>query len=135
MIEELLYSKLAADVTLASLVADRIYPVYATEDDPLPLVVYTKESERPQNSTAGTGSFSVSTFTIDCYATTYASVKAVENAVRGAMATLAGQTGNNAIAQGVLLEESNDAAEVPFDSSGKPILHVAMTFIVQHTRT
>lgn len=79
MIGAIIYGALAADSTLAALVASRIYPETAPDEADLPLVVYTiRAGEEVQGSLA----MRSTQITANCYAESDSDAESVGQAVR-----------------------------------------------------
>lgn len=63
-IHSLLFAYLTADPSVGALVGTRIYPVYAPQDAPAPLLVYSTAGREPGNGTPG---FYSTRLTLDCF--------------------------------------------------------------------
>jgi hypothetical protein len=84
-LESKLYTLLSGDAGVHSQAADRIYPLVAPQDAPLPLVVYTRISSGREYSLAGYSNLENPRMQIDCYGTTYTETKALAEAVTTAL--------------------------------------------------
>lgn len=85
-IEAAVYSILTADSTLAALVGTRVYPNVVPQDVALPAVAYQRIStSRVYSHSPGVSQLARPRFQFTSVANSYSDVKAVANAVRGAL--------------------------------------------------
>jgi hypothetical protein len=85
LIEEDIVDVLTADPVVAALVAQRIYPLFRPQNDPLPAVVYQRLSTTPENSLLGFSGLDLVRVQFSCYAKTVADAKSLATAVRSAL--------------------------------------------------
>lgn len=90
-IEAAVYSILTADSTLAALVGTRVYPQVAPQDVALPYVAYERIStSRVYSHSPGVSQLARARFQFTAGSTSYSDVRAVVNAVRGALDAYSG---------------------------------------------
>lgn len=77
-IESTVYTALTGDATIGGIVSTRVYPVTAPDNRTFPLIVYSVISGVPAGSTGWVRS----RVQLDMYATTYAVVKSLRDAVQ-----------------------------------------------------
>lgn len=75
-------------------VSDHIHPVVLPQKHSLPALTYSLNNSRPQYSADGPSSYPV-TMQVDCWATTYAGVKALQSAVRSRVDGYTGVMGSH----------------------------------------
>lgn len=80
-VESDVYTALTGNVTLAALISTRCYPVRLPDNATYPACVYTTIDD-VQNASKGKMRSRVQ---IDCYASSYTSLKSVRDAVQGAI--------------------------------------------------
>src|SRR5262245_29891778 len=85
MLEEVIYTRLSEDATLAGYVGDRIYPTEPSENTQLPFVVYTVSAAEPNLTMSGASSLTKYTVDVDVWAETAAVVLNVMGAVKNLM--------------------------------------------------
>lgn len=71
------YSAITGDGTISALIGTRLYPAILPDDVTFPAMVYTVISDVP----TGSGICLQSRVQVDCYAVSYATVKAMRDAV------------------------------------------------------
>jgi len=84
-VSQTVYSTLANDATVSSLVGDRIYPVWVSNVPAKPYITYRLISATPQNTLDDDPLVDQRRIQIDAWADSYASAHAVESAVRDAL--------------------------------------------------
>ena len=95
MIQEGLYTYLAADAGVSALVSSRIYPLVIpetvyTEATKKPCLVYSVDGKSRQVRYSGTDTLVAASVQIDCYARTYLASQQLAEAVRSAMVDYSG---------------------------------------------
>lgn len=83
-IEVAIRSTLIANNTIAALTT-RCYPVMIPQDPTFPLILYTRITNQPDNLLNGVSGLAYSRFQIEAWGLTYASAKALANAIRGCL--------------------------------------------------
>ncbi len=113
VIEEALYSHLAADAGVSALVGDRIYPTLAPQEAELPYLVYQRVSGPRVRSHGGPSGLAHPRFQITGAAETYPSLRAVMNAVRAALDGFKGTMGGTGGVEvgGAFVENELDSEE------------------------
>lgn len=83
MIEETIFS------TLTGLVGGRVYPLIAPDKPTTPFIVYQNVANSPENTLADGVPINNTRIQLDCYASSYAAVKALAASLQAAMAAAA----------------------------------------------
>jgi hypothetical protein len=135
MISTALYSLLAADGTVAALVATRIYPLVipqraANEPSGLPCLVYSRVGVARQQKFCGTDDLVRSTFQIDCYAQTYGGADDLASATRGALVDFRGSVSGVEIKAAFLDSEYSVVEPEPGG-----LFRVIQRFVLWHDET
>lgn len=126
MIDNDLITFLKAGSAVATLVAARIYPLTMPQGGEYPAVT-TQRIDGPRvRSLSGPSNLAHPRFQIDCWATTYASVKAAAQAVRQRLDGYRGLMGTTTVG-GVSLESDTDDFE---PDTG--LYRVSLDFIIWH---
>lgn len=128
-IEEGLGAFLAADATLTGLVSTRIYSMRMPQTPTLPAVVFYRISNRRELVQNGDAGYARTRFQIDCWGSTYSSVKGVADAVRQRMQAYSG-TMSGLTVQRVAHLNDNDVFEEDTEIFG-----VSMDFEIWHLET
>lgn len=131
MIEEGLYSYLRAQVAIAELAGDRVFPLaipqhHYTEASRLACVVYQRIGVSRQIKFCGTDDFVESTFQVDCYAMTYLKAKQLARAVRLALVDYAGAMGAETV-QNVFIQ-----TEFDLDDPDPGLYRISQTYSIWH---
>ena len=120
MIEQAVYSVLAADSAVAALVSTRIYPTIAPEGASLPFLAYRRvETEHVQTKSRTLDDLARARVEVRCVASTYSGVRTLADKVRLAMHGYAGTVGSYTI-RGVIDEGEYDSGEMPPDGTDVP---------------
>jgi hypothetical protein len=82
----LAFSAMTANIALAALVGDRIFPVIDQAQVAYPYLVYSEVYNAPQNSLSGWSGCDNIRFQVDCWSKTYSNAHEVADLVRTAMA-------------------------------------------------
>lgn len=126
-IEEALRTALAADATLAAIVAARIYPVVAPQGTVTAYVTYEKVAGNPHHDHGGAGSLRWARISYMCHAPTYSQAKAAAAAIRSALDGYRGTLSGVSI--GSILSEED--ADIGMDDATRMQL-VAVDFMVHY---
>lgn len=105
MIESTIYAKLTGETSLTALVGTNIFPVAASENAELPLVIYSVQTELNRHLN-GVCDLKNSTVTIDAYAINADTVLAVGAAVYTALATVSPTYAAYLLTQATVAEEA-----------------------------
>lgn len=124
-IETAIRTALAADATITTLIAGRIYYVRAVQDVLKPYIVITKVSAQRMYVNAGTRGNVSSVFQIDTFGTTHTGVVAVNNAVQ---AVLSGYQGTLGGAGGVVVQGAFYNDENAFYEDDTQLFHIAADY-------
>ena len=84
-LEEGLKSALTSDSTVNGLVSGRIYPEIAPENAAYPRITYERASTLPYQVLERVDEFTMVVMQVDCWDESYSGVKALANAVKGAI--------------------------------------------------
>jgi hypothetical protein len=113
-IEQAIYGGLSTDSTLSALVSTRVYPVQAPQGATFPLVIYSEAAQKKVWALGGPVNLNSFSLHLDCYATDYATAKAVRLAAKNALVGYHGTLGAGAITvRGIFDETSDDGVEAP----------------------
>lgn len=126
--QEDLIARLIADAPLAALVGSRINWVRRPQASALPAVVLQTISNVPSYTFDGETNFSDARVQVDCFALTYASARAVAQAVSSSLSGYRGTVGATAF-QGVFKVSDRDMQE-PGEASEDRIYRVMLEFMV-----
>lgn len=133
-VESAIVALLTADVTLSALVGTRVYPLMAPGDADLPLLVYAEASEVPVWSLARRLSLTAWRVRFDAYAESYASAKAVKDALLDVLDGYAATTGGVTI-RGVFRDDSNDAHDPPAHADERGYFSAGIDLAVWYERS
>lgn len=86
-VESKLKTLLGANVTVAGLVSDRIYPMVLPQNPTLPAITYTRIVGLPVYSIYGYSGLNNAHVQVDCWASTYSGAKALAAAVTAAISS------------------------------------------------
>lgn len=131
-----IYTMLAANTGVTGLVSTRISPNYAPQANELPFLIYTSVDSTHEHNMGGASSMRHSRVQIDSYATTYASVQAIAEAVRLALDSFVGyvDVGTERVEISKLfIETTRDLYEPSEDASQRGIHRVSQDFMVTIT--
>ena len=117
---------LLADGTVAGLVSTRIYPGKLPQIPTLPAVTYSRVDGPRVQSLVGSSGLAHPRLQIDCWAETYAGVKTLANAVRGAIDGYSGTISGTRVG-GVLIDDEQDVYEPNVE-----FYRVSQDYIVWH---
>lgn len=92
-IEQAVITTLESDATVTGLVGTRIFPKVAEQNAELPFIVIDLISQTPQHLMGSDTTVLPSRVQVTCYASTYASVKTLADAVRAELQDFSGQMG------------------------------------------
>ena len=113
MIDANLYTYLAAQAGISSIVSTRIYPEQLKQDPTYPAVTFRIESHDFDNTFEGNGGFVRSDYMVDAWATTHASAITLSNAIRAALKNHTGAFGGIDVMQVFIsFEESVSAYRI-----------------------
>lgn len=84
-IGESIHSILTADTAVAAIVATRVYPLVIPQRSSLPAVTYQRVYGAPVNDLAGAGEKVHARVQVDCWATSYSTVRSLADAVNSAL--------------------------------------------------
>ena len=112
-IETAIYTRLQAVSAVTALISTRAYPNVVPQKPTLPFVVYEREDTERISAMGGDVGVVRTDFRIDCYATTYAGVKAVSTAVIGALQRFSGTSDSIVILDIFVADESDAYIEAP----------------------
>lgn len=108
--EEALIAKLLADSGLSALAGTRVYPVSRPQGSALPAVTLATVSNVPLYTDQGEAGIAEARVQIDCWGTSYGSVKAVARSVKAALSAFFG-TVEGVTFQNILLDGERDFRE------------------------
>jgi len=136
VIEQGLYDYLRSLAGVVAIAEDRIFPVQAPPDATFPRVVYTLIDDGAVRNLQGPCGTITGRYQIDCYALSYAVVKALALAIRGTKAEpkldgFRGDWGDNLV-QSVRCEAFQDLHEVPAHGEGVGIYRVQFDAIITY---
>ena len=120
-----LYTALTADSTLSALVGTRIYPEVMPQGVTYPAVSYQRVSTVRTNLLSGVDDFTEVRIAIDCWDDSYSGVKAVADAVKGAIDGVT-VLGAQAI-QHCFMDSMIDVSQIDGDREDR---HVSMSFLI-----
>lgn len=128
--EEAFTAYLLGATGLTALVSNRIDWVKRPQGKPLPAIVLQKVDGAPVYSDEGESGLFSARIQVDCWAETYAAVKAVARQVMARLSatTESAFTQNNISFQSAFNSDEQDVLEV--DADGHPIYRVRLDFIV-----
>jgi hypothetical protein len=86
-VEQQIETVLTADVTVAGLVAARVYPLLMPQGVTMPAISYQRVATALNNDLEGTQNHEWVRVQVDCWASTYAQAKTLAAAVRTGMRT------------------------------------------------
>lgn len=107
MIEDVLYSLLKNDATVAGLVGDKIYPYMADENIALPYIVYEETGNEPTNTKQGISDLDTISVNIESYAGSVLDLNTLRAAVRSKLERFNGIVGTKNIDTITFRGESN----------------------------
>lgn len=112
LIEKAIYSLLTGDGTLTGLVSTRIFPVLIPQKTTMPAIAYEQTSGARVHATDGPAGQVNSRWQFNCWGSSYASVRAVANALREAIDGYSGTTAG-VIFQAIQSQDENDIKADP----------------------
>ena len=107
MIEDVLYSLLKNDATVAGLVGDKIYPYMADENISLPYIVYEETGNEPTNTKQGISDLDTISVNVESYAGSVLDLNTLRAAVRLKLERFKGIVGTKNIDTITFRGESN----------------------------
>jgi len=110
MIEAGLHGFLTDDTDIAAIVATRVYPIILPQNPTMPAITYQRISTPRVSSTTGPSGLASPRIQVDCWAETYAAVKALSDTVRTAVDGYSG-TMDTFTVYGVIVESEQDLYE------------------------
>ena len=110
-IEEAVYARTVGDAGVAALIGTRCYPLVVPQDAAMPAIAYQRISGAPERSHSGFSGVSETRFQFTCEANSYASAKAVAQALRRCWESFAGTVSNIAIGGAFVENESDGYSE------------------------
>tara|TARA_R110002020_G_scaffold5323_1_gene22344 strand:+ start:16 stop:432 length:417 start_codon:yes stop_codon:yes gene_type:complete len=132
-VEQAIRSRLTSQSSVTDLVSTRIYPLAAPQGASLPYVIYDVGTD-PVESMSGHAGLTFAGFSISCYATTYASVKAISEQIRLVLDGWSG-TSEGVSIKSVIHGNSNDIYGTPKDGSSLGIFQVNSAYKVGFVST
>lgn len=129
VLEEGIYSYLTTYAGLVSLIGTRVYAFRIPQEATLPCMTYQRIStpRRLTHDTSGAGNdLSYPRFQFDCWATTYASAKAIADQLHAALNGRKGTTG------GVMVRGALIADERPSYEPEANLYRVSCDYIIWH---
>lgn len=112
-----IFTKLSADVPLAALVSDRIYPDVAPQTAPLPYIVYEVDSEEGVHHMTGGGPLESTSVQFTVWASSSPSRSAVNDALRTLLDNKIGLALGSAETRVIRKTNGVDTKENPDDGS------------------
>ena len=131
VIEQALYTLMAADNTIAATVGARIYPVVVPQDADLPALVYQRISSVRDHTHDATTGLAHPRIQVTAIATTYNAAKTLANAVRTLLDNYKGPTSDGVVIDAILFQNEMDV----FNLAGDQRLNtfgVMVDFVVWH---
>lgn len=115
-VEQLIYDRLLANATIASIVGTRVFHDYdqSPEDQnasPAAFIVFGLERESESEDVTKTRSWFVAEYSVACVAPTAENKVALANAVKAEMKALRGTTGDLVIKDSILRDNSDQTEE------------------------
>lgn len=107
-IESAIYTKLAADPVVSSLVSTRIFPNVIPQGESMPAIAYQMISGAREHTTDGPEGLCQARFQVTCWAGTYSEAKQLSEAVRKELDGYRG-TVSSVVIDSILLENELDA--------------------------
>jgi hypothetical protein len=129
-IDESLVSILAVSTAVTAICGQRIYPLYARQTAPKPLVIYQRISSVREHSHDGPSGLARPRFQFRCVANSFSEARGLADAVRGALDGYQGTVGGVRI-DAILFENELDADDVALDAEATAY-SVLMDFFVWH---
>lgn len=125
--EAFLFQRLTSQTAVSSLIGQRVYPLIAPMNTPMPLVIYQRTGvDRPQSLGGNVGN-PVVTLQLTTYGTSYTSVKQIARAVRLAVDNWTGTTAGVTIQRTTLVTEA-DGVDMPADDQMLPYYSVQQSY-------
>ena len=112
-IEEAIFDILRLDATVAGLVSTRIYPEVIPQNTSLPAIYYTQVAGPRQHTLGSTDDMVPSQWQFSCVAETYAELRGLSDAVRGALDSYADTVGTVVVQCGHLTDEYDVLNRIP----------------------
>lgn len=125
-IEESLFTRLSTHAGLSALVSARIYPLILPQKPTLPAVTYTRVSGERVSAMGADTVIARPRFQVSCFASTYASARAVAAQVRAALQRWRGTVG------GVVIQDSFIESEIDLYEDDTKLYHTALDFEIIH---
>lgn len=130
-IQSSLYAFLSADAGVSALVSNRIFPLVVPGQDfdevtKRPCLVYAQQGVDRSKTFCETIDLQQATFSIDCYAKTYAAAVSLSAAVETALLDYKGPMGDQEIAD-VALQNKFDLMDLE-----PGLFRVALSFVIWH---
>lgn len=118
---------LSDNVDVVSMVADRINPLSAEQDDDIPYIAYMLEDEESPMTQDGEASLTKSDFVIWCVGDNYAAAKRLSNFVRVAIVGFRGVVGVHTVA-GIFPQTKRDVPIPPREGKERAENEVAARY-------
>lgn len=125
---EALYSYLSTHAGVNALVGTRVFPQVVPQGEPRPAIAYFKVSD-PTGRTFGRRFFAKPRYQFNCWGESYASARAVGDAVKSALENYAGMMGGDAGVK-VRMTYFQDDQELYDEPTGQTV--VAIEYSIEH---
>lgn len=112
-LDEAVYTRLTTHAGVSALVATRVYPVVLPQAPTFPALTYQLISEIRPSHIGGPGHLPGALYQVTAWGTTLLSVRAVLDAVRGALDGYQGTVGTVVIQASILEEQRDDPGYQP----------------------
>lgn len=110
-IEEAVYARMTGFAAVSARVGNRVYPLLAPQDAPLPTLAYQVISSVPQRGQGGFSHLTQTVFQLTCQAADYAGVKALAVAARQCWESYKGTVNGITIGSAMVINESDGYSE------------------------
>lgn len=126
-IEQAIQAALINDAGVSALVSSRVYPEAGPQSGSLPSVTYGQAQRRQLRALSGAlVDLNEYTMRLEAHARTYASAKAVYEALRSALLPLTGDLGGGVTIRGVFEEGGDDDHSPPIHSDERGVFHAGL---------
>lgn len=124
-VEQSIYSILSGNAGVTAIAGTRIRPIMVGNADGFPAVTYQRVTTSQRYSYGGNSNKATGRWQLNCLAATYAQAKNLAEAVKAAIDTYSGTSGDFRLAH-VFVDDMQDLPHDPEDGSEKPIYGVRL---------
>lgn len=122
MIDQYLYTYLAAQAGVIAIVSTRIYPLILPSDPTYPAITYRDDEHEPVDSFTGSDELTRSEYFVDAWATTPEGATALEAAIAAALKNITGSFGGISIQRSTISTRQGMVYEDAVEAYRKPVL-------------